>query len=665
MRRYAATLLVGGASLLPFSSVAMAQEAVEKARQYIDFSAVGEAEKAADEHSPEVSGDDARIQEPVADENVAPDTAVLDEDVAHRAEQDVAAEPVLKAAPAEEPALPDTSALQQGDADAKIAEPAPEPITAEAAADGKRLVAPAKGDPVPVGDMKGEQVAADVVTEGAADAPVQAAAPKLPVEQAVPEPKSFARLPVAVRSSEEDSRDDGGFIRDLQKGDRVMILPLSQDQPADTYEPLSVDEAVALAMKNNYEAKAISQSTEATYWEKLATYLLYAPTFEVRYAAGDETSRPASYNDSTGTRAAHDKHVRRDQLYSIRQPIIDMAIVEDILLREVRESYAETVERETREGIAYDTANAYLGLIQAGMLMKMADDYHEYLTRLEERMRARVDGGGATPGDLERVVGRMANAESARLEAEGEYVNALSEFRRITHVTPSRLLVTDKLAPAIPPALSDALAYAQKANSTYVGALQKIDIARGARDKTYSELLPTLNLEASREKAYNAGGAAKGNPVDGVYPDQDDSRLMVVAHWAVSPAYTSLNGVAGNVRVREAEYRARDTKMRVEQALRTGYNTVHATNQRLDVAEKGLQANVNVVSEFEDQQEHGRRSLFELLDAYEQLYGSQVNMVRLITARAQASYLVHRQMGSLLSALQAASMKAHGKDIKG
>lgn len=649
MRCRAATWFVGGVSLVALvSPLAFAEEAVEQPRRYIDFSAVEDAGSEAVEHPQESVAVDEKGSEPDMPEPAEASAAVSHEDVAagQGVQEESKAEAFSRAGAAEviepaaeESALPDPAALRQEEAVEQAAEPAVQEAL------------PAEVPAGPVAATDEVAVAPEVVPEAAK-------------EEAVPE--AFSGVPVAAKpAGEEEAWNDGGFIHELQKGDRVMILPVSVEQAADTYEPLSVDEAVALAMKNNYEAKAASESTDATYWEKLATYLLYGPTFELRYAAGDETSRPASFNDTTGTRKARDKHVRRDELYSLRQPIIDLAIVEDILLREIRESYAETVEREAREGIAYDTVNAYLGLIQAGMLMKMADDYHDYLMRLEERMRARVDGGGATPGDLERVLGRMANAESARLEAEGEYVNALAEFRRITHITPSRLLITDRLAPAIPPLMMDALAYAEKSNSTYVGALQKIDIARGARDKTYAELMPTLNVEAAREKTYNAGGAAKGNPVDGVYPTQDDSRLMVVAHWSISPGYTSLNGVAGNVRVREAKYRAMDTKMRVEQAVRTSYNTVHATNQRIDVAEKGLQANTNVVREFEDQQEHGRRSLFELLDAYEQLYGSQVNMVRLITARAQAAYLVHRQMGSLLPALKAASMKVHANDVEG
>lgn len=647
IRSRAATWFVGGVSLValvpPF---AFAQEASERPRSYIDFSAVEDAGGDRAEHSQEDVPVDAEVDEPAVQEAPAEAQEAVSQEgikVEAAAPQAGAEEGGLEPA-TEESALPDPAALRQDE----VVEQAAAPVVQEA----PPVSAPAQAEVAVEKAVTTEEVAA-----------VHEAAPVAAKQDVVPE--AFPGLPVAAKPVGEEAWNDGGFIHELQRGDRVMILPTSTEQASDTYEPLSVDEAVALAMKNNYEAKAASESTDATYWEKLATYLLYGPTLEMRYAAGDETSRPASFNDTTGTRKARDKHVRRDELYSIRQPIIDLAIVEDILLREVRESYAETVEREAREGIAYDTVNAYLGLIQAGMLMKMADDYHDYLTRLEDRMRARVDGGGATPGDLERVLGRMANAESARLEAEGEYVNALAEFRRITHITPSRLLITDRLAPAIPPLMMDAIAYAEKSNSTYVGALQKIDIARGARDKTYAELMPTLNVEAAREKTYNAGGAAKGNPVDGVYPTQDDSRLMVVAHWSISPGYTSLNGVAGNVRVREAKYRAMDTKMRVEQAVRTSYNTVHATNSRIDVAEKGLQANTNVVREFEDQQEHGRRSLFELLDAYEQLYGSQVNMVRLITARAQAAYLVHRQMGSLLPALKAASMKVHANDVEG
>lgn len=602
---------------------------------------------------------------------------------------------------APEVAIPETAAA--GDAGAMqatgaeqavIAEAPPEPAAplpaeqavAEPIAAPASEVAPevAAASPVPQGpvptkaiDVAVEQssqlgiaaVALDAVPAPSPEAPL----PAVPQEQAMtPESTSEEASPVTGAAEPDAAHEatevvhennvekiwsDGEFIRELQHGERILLLPKAQEQDADTYEPLTIDEAIALALHNNYEGKAAQTSSEAAYWEKLATYSLYGPTLEARYAAGHETSSPASYNDSTGVRKKSDSHTRRDQLYSIRQPIIDMATVEDILLKKVREDYAKSSERDARESIAFDTVNAYLNLIQASLGVKLAGDYYNYLERLEERMQARVDGGGATPGDLERVQGRMTNAQSAQLEAQGEFENTLAEFRRLTHVTPSRLAISDEMTPAIPGLLSDAVAHAEISNPAYIGMTQKVDMAKRSRDQSYAGMLPTLNFEYGQDHAYNAGGSANGNPVDGVYPMQDNTRFMLVAHWSLNGGYNAMNGVAGGSRVQEAKYRAMDARMRLEQAVRSSYNAVNAANKRMDVVKKGLSANAHVVQEFEDQQENGRRSLFELLDAYEQLYASRLSMMRLVTARAQAAYLVHRQMGTLLTAMQQASIK--------
>jgi adhesin transport system outer membrane protein len=475
-------------------------------------------------------------------------------------------------------------------------------------------------------------------------------------ENSVPVVSAKPAVETAENTSDIAWRD-GRFVRSLQHYETVVTLPVGEDNKPDMMDPLRIDEAVALTLRNNDAVKAAGESVTASYWEKLASYALYAPTVEARYATGREQSMPASYNDATGTRVADDTHSRHDTLFSVRQPIIDASIINDIMLKKTREDFADDTARDVREGLAFDTVNAYLRLIQSSLAIKLAGEYRDYLHRLETRMQARVEGGGATPGDLARIRGRLTNADSARIEAEGQFQNDLAEFKRLTHVTPSRLAIPDALAPSLPQSMHDAIEHALVENPAYRATLRKVDLARKTRDHSYAVLAPTLGVEYNHNDSYNAGGAAKGNPVDGLYPSQKDNRLMLVAHWSLSGGYDVLNGMAGEKRVSQAGFEASDSRLQLEQAVQASYTAVNAANARIDVVRNGVDANSKVVHEFEDQQDNGHRSLFDLLDAYEQLYNSRISLMRMVVTRATSSYLVHRQMGTLLPALEEASAK--------
>ncbi len=96
---------------------------------------------------------------------------------------------------------------------------------------------------------------------------------------------------------------------------------------------------------------------------------------------------------------------------------------------------------------------------------------------------------------------------------------------------------------------------------------------------------------------------------------------------------------------------SQDVLDRMEQAMRASYTAINAARQRRSVLQKTVAANERVVQGFEEQYKEGTRSLFELLDSYEQLYSSRLNLMRVVIANAQASYQVRREMGELVPSI--------------
>ncbi len=448
------------------------------------------------------------------------------------------------------------------------------------------------------------------------------------------------------------NRDYSAFKQFLAQSNGVVALNVSEyAQQANVVEPIRLDEAVAFAIKNNLEIKAANSRTKSATLEKITAYSRLLPSLDAKLSRGNEQSMPASYNDMFGNRVLDDKHTRKDRTFAVRQPLIDLEVIADILTSADKEALTKVQGQDERDGIAYDTVNIYLKLVQARIAVQLADQYHAHLEELLNRMKNRVDSGGATVGDLERIKGHASLAEVARAEALGEYETNLAEFRRLTQITPAQLQVSEVLVPDVPKSLTDAISKALKNNPSYKATEIQRDIASSTRNSSFSKLAPKVSLEYSDTYSYNAGGAAKGNPVDGVYPNQQDKRLLLVAHWTLNGGMEVAEGMTALEKERETNFRSLDARSRIEEGVRASYNAINAANQRVAILQKGVESNEKVVREFEDQYKNGSRSVFELLDAHAQLYGNRVNLMRIEIARALAAYQVRRQMGDLLTAL--------------
>lgn len=441
------------------------------------------------------------------------------------------------------------------------------------------------------------------------------------------------------------------FIRSLVGG-TTLSLNLSPLFEAPSSEGVvSLDKAVSAALMNSNELKSAVEAVRSKYWDRMGVYSQYLPTITLDLATGREHSRPASYNDLNGDRVLDNEHSRRDRNLLIRQPIIDLSVVTDGIMSSHKEDLQNFERIDTQNNVASGVVSAYFRLLQSQVAIRLADNYKLYLDNLSDLMQKRVDAGGATPADLDRITSRTTMAETARVEANGEADIALAEFKRLTGFVPLNLDISKRLALPVPQNIEDVAKVAYAKNPKYLAGLQKIDLAKDDRNKSYASLAPKIYGQINGNYSYNAGGAANANPVDGVYKTQRTDSAMIVAQWQLN-GLTPVAAVASSMaKEKQAFYDSIDTRQKIEQAISANYTAVDSTQRRLVVLQKAVEANERVVQGFEEQYKSGTRSLFDLLDAYEQLYSSRLNLSRVIFAYTLASYQIHQQMGDLVPSI--------------
>lgn len=452
--------------------------------------------------------------------------------------------------------------------------------------------------------------------------------------------------------SEEDlaaMETDSVFLKRLAGKGGMIPLDISvRDVGSDGIDTVGIDEAVAFALQNNFEIKASDEGVKSGFWDKMGAYGQYLPSMNLTLSKGRERSRPASINDANGDRVGDDRHQRRDRDLSIRQPILDLQIISDILSSTGKEDVAKLGNRDTRETIASQTVTAFYAIVQARVAVALADQYKTYLDDVAARMSGRVEEGGAPTADLDRISARALLAESARAEAMGEYEAAISEFRRLTGIVPQHIEIPHILAPMVPETADEAVNLALRGNPSYLSSIRKIDVARADTSRIFADMVPTISGEYESIYSYDAGGSAKGNPVDGVYPSQRTDTMFLVAKWGLSPGTAVPGGMSGLAKIRQAQYQSRDIRSRIEQGVSAAYTALGAAEKRKQALRESVAADERVIEGFEEQYKEGGRPLFDLLDAYEQLYGARLNLMRVVIADVQASYQVRKQIGDLI-----------------
>ncbi|MBC7954129.1 MAG: TolC family protein [Rhodospirillaceae bacterium] len=520
------------------------------------------------------------------------------------------------------------------------------------------------------------------LTAQTAEPPPPAAAPRAEVEQSGKPKKPAAEAPQqqpgpfspdliaapapTTTEAKEEALGERGAMRSallvrLLGGQTTISLDALPDTPPDMVDPLRLDEVVAFAMKNNFEVKAARAKTDAADWDVVAAYGAYVPAITWSRSSGKERSRPASYSVND-VRVQDSGHHRRDRLFTLRQPIIDLTLISDILLRHKNQSAAEIDQLSTRERVALQTVGAFYKMIMARLSMRFAQDYKSQLDKLTELMGRRVEGGGAPQSDLDRIKTRTVSAQSAIIESRSEFSSAMDEFHRLTGITPLQLQVPASLVPTPPASRDDAMAKAMAANPDYLLSLKQADVQDMESAKSYSRLLPKVNFELTDSRSWNAGGAGLGTSTAGggdeIFPYQNERRAMVTTSWALN-AVDIPAGLASQAKAREATFRSMDTRNRIEESVRISYNALNAAQGRVVVLEQAIDSNAKVVAAFEEQYLNASRPLFDLLDAYERNYTARLDLTRLLIAEAQAGYQLRRQMGELVPALKESEPRAN------
>ena len=162
--------------------------------------------------------------------------------------------------------------------------------------------------------------------------------------------------------------------------------------------------------------------------------------------------------------------------------------------------------RNVEQTILQNAASAYMDVLRAEALVELNRSNVVFLTETLRATRDRFNVGEVTRTDVAQAEARLARGQSDLDTAISTLQSARANYRQIIGIEPARLMPGQPVDRLLPPTLEAAIAVARREHPLILAASFNVDSAQYGVKVAESNLMPTVNLQGSLSRSYDAGG---------------------------------------------------------------------------------------------------------------------------------------------------------------
>jgi adhesin transport system outer membrane protein len=409
----------------------------------------------------------------------------------------------------------------------------------------------------------------------------------------------------------------------------------------------TLEETIEAALRTNPDIGVVQADRKAIDQELRQARALYMPSIDLRAAAGPEYSNSVTTRNRV-TRApgsdASTTLMRWESQLTLTQMLFDGFETQSEVDRQLgRVSSAAYRVAEAAEFIALDAVEVHLNVLRNQALVELARENLEQHRRLLGQVVELERQGGGSIADVHQAQARVAAADSALATAVGNLEDARALYLSVVG-SPADML-TDSVAPlhALPESPEAAATQAFVESPTVRIANADIEVAKAELEGSRSGYYPSLDLEL---------GTSANDNIDGLKGSAIDAQALLVMR------YNLFRGGGDIAREREAFQRINEAREALRQAQRTseeqarvGYNALVTAQARLTALRDRVTAQRETRDTYAQQFDLGQRSLLDLLDAENELFGARSDLTTAEYTEMFAVYRVLAVTGDLLATL--------------
>ena len=324
----------------------------------------------------------------------------------------------------------------------------------------------------------------------------------------------------------------------------------------------------------------------------------------------------------------------------LSQPIFrGFQVINGVREAEAQVRAAREILRSVEQQVLLDAATAYMDVVRDQAIVRLRENNITVLSRELKATQDRFAVGEVTRTDVAQAQARRAAAVSALELARANLKTSRANYERVIGSPPSNLRAPTLPARLIPKSLQEAVAISAREAPGLVGALYNEQAARHTVDKTWGELLPRVDVQASYQ-----------NTLDPSTTTDRSESTQVVGRLTV-PFY---QGGEVRARVRQAKHSHVSRLQEIEEQralaqanVTRAWSLLLASQAQLQSDRIAVQSNRTALDGVREEERVGQRTLLDVLNAEQEYLDSRVQLE--ITQRDVIvnSYALIASMGRL------------------
>ncbi|QIZ78021.1 TolC family outer membrane protein [Ferrimonas lipolytica] len=295
------------------------------------------------------------------------------------------------------------------------------------------------------------------------------------------------------------------------------------------------------------------------------------------------------------------------------------------------------------EDLALTVVQRYIEMLTAEQQLELTDHNLQNHQMIHEKIRQRSDSGLGSNADIAQSAGRLARANSNRIAAYNNLLDAQAQYRNVVNLDPDNLVTPVPDHDMLPKDLAEAILLTD-GHPLLKSAAFDVDAAKQQRDVAKADNYPTLELRLD---------GTWGEELDNQYGHNNDLSATLEMR------YNLFAGGATKARIRSAAYQLGSAKSVRERAnrdviegMRLSWSAYEQLGIQKDYIRQHVEASKEAQLAYSEQFRLGQRTLLDLLDTENELFQARQDYVNSEMQELLAKYRVLNASGRLLDSLR-------------
>lgn len=295
------------------------------------------------------------------------------------------------------------------------------------------------------------------------------------------------------------------------------------------------------------------------------------------------------------------------------------------------------------QAIFLNASEAYLNVVRDKAIVDLQKNNEKLLKKQLDETQERFNVGELTRTDVAQAKSSYSQAVASRISAEGTLEVSKAVYKQVIGKDPKDLAEPDNIHTFLPANFDKALSFTLDNNFAVLQAKQALQSRDYAVKANYGALAPQVSAQGSISKS-------KNNPKH----FGDPSATVDDVTWGLNATIPLYDAGENRARIRQSKYAKWQAQEQVLSAQRSAVSAITSSWESMVTNDAKIKALVDQVEANEialegvkKEEALGNRTVLDVLDAFQTLLNSQVEVVKARREYYLSAMQVMQAMGKL------------------